>query len=234
MCSGTVGAAPSHPTETLSPPCVHRSKRASSTSRSGSGHVGAERCLHPTLPRGQQTCPRAEEGGGDTGQSLWALLGEAAKARLRGEEFEGLQPLPVSLSQMLLFPVLPARGMPCRSHVPPASPADVWDPGRKPSRKHLPAPRLSTRPRPPPTRVRTPRSSALLPEPGFAMTVLGNTGVRRTVLRDTSRRRERVPRLGAAACLPARSGRSPGDLPRESLLLYRGKFGPFPSLERSS
>lgn len=200
----------------------------------GPGTWGLSVAFTPRFRGGSRPVPVQKRGGGDTGRSLWALLGEAAKARLRGEEFEGLQPLPVSLSQMLLFPVLPARGMPCRSHVPPASPADVWDPGRKPSRKHLPAPRLSTRPRPPPTRVRTPRSSALLPEPGFAMTVLGNTGVRRTVLRDTSRRRERVPRLGAAACLPARSGRSPGDLPRESLLLYRGKFGPFPSLERSS
>lgn len=122
---------------------------------------GAERCLHPTLPRGQQTCPRAEEGG-HTRRSLWALPGEAAKARLRGEQFEGLLPLPVSLSQMLLSLVLPARGMPCCSHVPPASPADVWDPGRKPGRKHLPALRLSTRPRPPPT-----RASGLLAPPHF-------------------------------------------------------------------
>lgn len=92
MCSGTVGAAPSHPTETLSPPCVHRSKRASSTSRSGSGHVGAERCLHPTLPRGQQTCPRAEEGGGTPGNRYGPCWEKRQKRGYVGRNLRGSSP----------------------------------------------------------------------------------------------------------------------------------------------
>ena len=153
------GRSPRHPTETLSPPGVRGSSRASSTSWSGSRHVGLSVALHPTLPQGEQTRPRADYGGHR--RPLQASPGGAARAWLHGEEFEGRVPLPPSP-----FPNAPLPRAACEGNALPAclregsvtharlaSPPDAWDPRRKPGRKHLPAPRLSTRPRPPPSRA---------------------------------------------------------------------------------
>lgn len=159
------------------------------------------------------------------------------RARLHGEELEGrARPVHHPLPKCSSPPCCLQGGRPAClregsiAHTGPASPADAWDPRRKSVRKHLPAP-AAQHPAEATANahVRAPRSSTLLPEPGFAMTVLGNTRARRTALRDTSRRKERVPRPGAAACPHARAGAQ--GIPRESLLLYRGKFGPSASLE---
>ena len=179
----------------------------------------------PRFRRGSRPVPVQITG--DTGDRSRPRREERQERGCTGRNLRGACPFHRPPSQTLLSPALPARGTPCLPACErAASLTHAWHhlptpgiPGANPAasicQRRGSAPGRGHRRRAPQG------SSALLPEPGFAMTLLGNTRVRRTALHDTSRCRERVPRLGAAGA---------EGIPRESLLLYWGKFGPFPSL----